>query len=155
MKRLAAILFGAIAIFAALGASAFYTGLYRSVLDPYSSTGSFEGTLAQVDAVANDPARDVLVLCDSRIYAALNPWIASYVSGNLRFINAGVPGTTPRCWYFFDRAVDPGATRFRAIVVPVDTYGDDDGAIGSIDGDQHEADLHYIALRVLPLTANP
>ena len=150
MKRLAPILFGAIAIFAALGAVAFYTGLYRSVLDPYSSTGSFEGTLAQVDAVANDPARDVLVLGDSRIYASLNPWIASYVSGSLRFINAGVPGTTPRCWYFFDRAVDPRATRFRAIVVPVDTYADDDGAIGSIDGDQHEADLHYIAFRVRP-----
>ncbi len=51
---------------------------------------------------------------------------------------------------FFDRAVDPGATRFRAIVVPVDTYADDDGAIGSIDSDQREADLHYIAFRVEP-----
>jgi D-alanyl-lipoteichoic acid acyltransferase DltB (MBOAT superfamily) len=150
MKRLAATLGGALVIFAALGALAFYTGLYRSVLDPFSSTGSFEGTLAQVESADADPTRDVLVLGDSRIYAGLDPWIASYVSGNLRFINAGVPGTTPRCWYFFDRAVDPTARRFRAIVIPVDTYADDDGAIGSIDGDQHEADLHYIALRVEP-----
>ncbi|HTA37586.1 MAG TPA: MBOAT family O-acyltransferase, partial [Candidatus Acidoferrales bacterium] len=150
MRRLPAILCGALAIFAALGALAFYTGLYRSVLDPYSSTGSFEGTLANVEAASSDPARDVLVLGDSRIYAALNPWIANYASGGLRFINAGVPGTTPRCWYFFDRAADPDARRFRAIVVPVDTYADDDGAIGSIDGDQHEADLHYIALQVRP-----
>jgi alginate O-acetyltransferase complex protein AlgI len=150
VKRLAAILGGAIAIFVASSVVTFYTGIYRGVLDPYSSTGSFEGTLAQVDAVASDPRRDVLVLGDSRIYAALDPRIASYVAGNLRFINAGVPGTTPRCWYFFDRGVDPGARRFRAIVVPVDTYADDDGAIGSIDGDQHEADLHYIAFRVEP-----
>ena len=70
--------------------------------------------------------------------------------GDLRFLNAGVPGTTPRCWFFFDRAVDPRATRFRAIVVPVDTYADDDGAIGSIDGDQHETDLHYIVFRMNP-----
>jgi alginate O-acetyltransferase complex protein AlgI len=148
MRRLAAILCGAVAIFAALDALAFYTGIYCGVLDPGSSTGSFEGTLAQAGDVANDPQRNVLVLGDSRIYAALSPRIAGFASGGLRFINAGVPGTTPRCWYFFDRALDPSATKFRAIVVPVDTYADDDGAIGSIDGDQHEADLHYIALRV-------
>ncbi|HEY3674818.1 MAG TPA: MBOAT family protein, partial [Candidatus Tumulicola sp.] len=69
----------------------------------------------------------------------------------LRFLNGGVPGTNPRCWYFFLRSLDPNARRFRAVVIPVDTYADDDSAIGSIDGDQRMADLHYIALAVPPI----
>jgi alginate O-acetyltransferase complex protein AlgI len=151
MKRLGLLALGALLLFAAFGLAAFYTPLYRSALDPFSSAGSFEATLAQVNARADDPARDVLVVGDSRIYAALDPKIASEsAGGGLRFLNAGVPGTTPRCWYFFLRAVDPNAVRFRAIVVPVDTYGDDDGAIGSVDGDLHATDLHYIVFRVRP-----
>lgn len=88
---------------------------------------------------------------DSRIYAGFNPAIATSAAGGAtRFLNGGVPGTTPRCWFFFLRAVDPGTRRFRAIVIPVDTYGDDDSAIGSLDGDRREMDLHYIVFRVRP-----
>jgi alginate O-acetyltransferase complex protein AlgI len=140
----------AAALFVVLGVAFFYTGLYRSVLDPFSSAGSFEATVAQVNGVAANPHTDVLVLGDSRIYAGLDPTIASGASQGLRFLNAGVPGTTPRCWDFFLRAVDPAASKFRAVVVPVDTYTDDDGAIGSIDGDLHATDFHYIVLSVSP-----
>jgi alginate O-acetyltransferase complex protein AlgI len=150
MKRVAAILACALLLFAAADAVTFYTGIYRGVLDPLSSAGSFESTIARIDAVAADPHRSVLVLGDSRIYSGLDPRAAGAASGGLQFLNAGVPGTTPRCWDFFVRAIDPQASRFRAIVIPLDTYADDDGAIGSIDGDLHAADLHYIALRVRP-----
>jgi alginate O-acetyltransferase complex protein AlgI len=125
----------------------FWLPVYRALLSPDSTTGSFERTLAAVDRAAIDPKRDVLVFGDSRIYDGLVPRIADRTSHDLHFINAGIPGTTPRVWSVFARALDPTGTRFRAIVIPVDTYADDDGAIGSEDGNDRFEDLHYIALR--------
>ncbi len=132
-------------IFAAIGALAFRTGLYRSVLDPSSSTGSFESAIAAFDGFSSEPKRDVLVLGDSRVYSGLDPQAAA--TGPLRFLNGGVPGTTPRCWPFFVRAIDPEAKRFRAVVIAVDTYSDDDSAIGSLDGDDRPMDLRYVVFQ--------
>ena len=58
-----------------------------------------------------------------------------------------MPGTTPRCWPFFVRAIDPEAHRYRAIVIPVDTFSDDDSAIGSLDGDDRPMDLRYVVFQ--------
>ena len=93
----------------------------------------------------------MLVLGDSRIYAGLDPSVASAATGGrFRFANAGVPGTTPRTWYFLDRAIDPGAHRYRAVVIPVDAYADDTSAIGSLDADDHPSDLRAIVFRAKP-----
>jgi D-alanyl-lipoteichoic acid acyltransferase DltB (MBOAT superfamily) len=134
----------AFALFAVVDLCAFHTGLYHSVLNPSSSTGSFESAIAQYRGFASERRRDVLVLGDSRIYSGLNPAAASAGSAGLRFLNGGVAGTTPRCWPFFVRAIDPAAGRYRAVVIPVDTYGDDDSAIGSLDGDDRPMDLRYV-----------
>ncbi len=134
-------------IFALVSGLAFHADLYRRVLDPASTTGSFEAAIGDFRGFATDRGRDVLVLGDSRIYSALDPAAASAASGSLRFLNGGVPGTTPRCWPFFLRAIDPTANRFRAVVISVDTYGDDDTAIGSLDGDDRPMDLRYVVLQ--------
>jgi alginate O-acetyltransferase complex protein AlgI len=133
-------------LFAVIDAVMFRAPLYRSLLDPFSSTGSFETAKDRFRKFSSDAHRDVLVVGDSRIYSALDPSVANRAAPGLRFLNAGVPGTTPRCWYVFLRAIDPHAARFRAIVIPVDTYADDDSAIGSIDGDERVADLHFVVL---------
>ncbi|HVN68622.1 MAG TPA: MBOAT family protein [Candidatus Binatia bacterium] len=145
--RTATLLAVALAIFAVVDAVAFRTSLYRSILDPNSSTGSFEAAIDQLRALRADPRTDVLVLGDSRIYSGLDSKAASVASGGLRFLNGGVPGTTPRCWPFFARAIDPNAGRLRAVVIPVDTYADDDSAIGSLDGDDRPMDLRYIVFQ--------
>jgi D-alanyl-lipoteichoic acid acyltransferase DltB (MBOAT superfamily) len=137
----------AFAIFALVDVLAFRAGLYRRVLDPSSSTGSFEAAIAQFNAFRSEPNRDVLVLGDSRTYSGLDPQAASAASGALRFLNGGVPGTTPRCWPFFLRAIDPLSKRFRALVITVDTYADDDSAIGSLDGDDRPMDLRYVVFQ--------
>ena len=146
-KTAALLAAGAFALFALVDFLALRTSLYRAALDPSSSTGSFEAAIAQNRSFRSDPQRDVLVLGDSRIYSGLDPAVAAAAGDGLRFLNAGVPGTTPRCWPFFVRAIDPDATRFRAIVIPVDTYGDDDSAIGSLDGDDRPMDLRYVVFQ--------
>ena len=138
----------AFAIFAIVDFAAFRTGAYRGILDPSSSTGSFERAIEQLGGgFRSNPRTDVLVLGDSRIYSGLDPAAASAASERLRFLNGGVPGTTPRCWPFFVRAIDPHANRFRAVVIAVDTYGDDDSAIGSLDGDDRPIDLRYVVFQ--------
>ncbi len=118
--------------------------LYRNLINPASTTGSFEASIRELQAWKADTTRDVLVLGDTRIYAGLDPAMASENAGGLRFLNAGIPGTNPRCWFFYDRAIDPTAKRFRAIVIPFDSYTDDTSAIGSLDADDHQSDLNYI-----------
>lgn len=141
----------AAALFAAVNFMLFATPVYRTMLDPASSTGSFESARSVLLNISSNPRHDVLVIGDSRIYSGLDPAVAAAASGHaLRFLNASVPGTTPRCWYYFLRAIDPSARRFRALVIPVDTYSDSDSAIGSIDGDQRQQDLHYIVFAVGP-----
>ncbi|MBV9234054.1 MAG: MBOAT family protein [Candidatus Eremiobacteraeota bacterium] len=146
-KSAAGIVAAGFAIFIFVSAVAFRADIYRRVLDPASSTGSFEAAIEAFRGFANDDRRDVLVLGDSRIYSALDPQEARRASGGLRLLNAGVPGTTPRCWPFFVRAIDPDAHRFRAVVIPVDTYHDDDSAIGSLDGDDRPMDLRYVVFQ--------
>lgn len=128
----------------------FGTSLYRAVLAPDSTTAAFEQGLRRVDAASRAGTRDVLVLGDSRIFNGLDEATADRASRGYRFINGGVPGTTPRSWTVFDRSLDAEATRYRAVVLPVDTYSDDDGAIGSVDGNDHAFDLHYIVFHATP-----
>ncbi len=152
-RRVVAVGALALLLCAALDLLVFQTGLYRRLLDPFSSAGSLESSLAAVRRFPAEASRDVLVVGDSRIYSGLDPAVAARASHGLRFLNAGVPGTTPRCWYYYLRAVDPHATRFRALVIPVDTYADDDSAIGALDGNDRDTDLHYLAFRIGPSAA--
>jgi alginate O-acetyltransferase complex protein AlgI len=139
------------ALVAAANVLLFVTPLYRHALDPASSTGSFETARRALTQFPANPRTDVLVLGDSRIYSGLDPTAAAAASGGkLRFIDAAVPGTTPRIWYYQLHAIDPDAKRFRALVIPIDADSDDDSAIGSIDGDQRQQDLHYLTFAVEP-----
>ena len=149
-RRLIGLSAATIAVVAAVNLVAFFGGAYRGFIDPDSSTGTFERAVHALRAARTDPSRDVLVLGDSRIYGGLDPSVAGASSGGLRFLNGGVPGTDPRCWFFFDRAIDPDARRFRAIVIPVDAYTDDTSALGSLDAADHQPDLHAVVFETTP-----
>jgi D-alanyl-lipoteichoic acid acyltransferase DltB (MBOAT superfamily) len=144
----------ALGLFLAADLALFWTPAYRSILEPESTTAAFETTVARLQAYQADRSRDVLVLGDSRIRTDLDPPAADRATGSrFRFINAGVAATTPRNWLYLARAADPDADRFRAVIVPVDTYADDDSALGSIDGDERVYDLHSVVLHTTPRDA--
>ena len=144
----ASLVFAAVLAFVAANFLLFGSSLYRPFLDPSSSVGSFELTVARLRQAGLDRRRDVLVLGDSRVLAGLDLPKADAAGGSLRFVSAAVPGTTPRCWAFLVRAIDPASDRFRAVVIPVDTYADDDSASGSEDGNNRMFDLRFIVFRV-------
>ncbi len=151
MKAIRSPLFLASIVFLVLDVAAFYCGLYVRMMDPASSTAAFDDAVRSLKRYRSDPRREVLVFGDSRIYAGLDPAIASKAAGGFRFLNGGMPGASPRVWYFLDRAIDPEATRFRAIVIPIDSLTDDTSAVGSLDASEHASDLRYFLFTLSPL----
>lgn len=123
----------------ALDAALFRTPYYRRILEPDSYAGQVERVLR---AGGN---QSVAVLGDSRITEGFSPRIADRRQPAFRFLNAAVPGSTPRCWHYLLRDLDPQRSRFKAIVLPVDAYDDEDGPWEWAD---RPLDLNFLAARL-------
>jgi hypothetical protein len=130
----------------ALDALVFRTGLYTSILEPESATGLFELILRRERAA--QPWYGPNLVCtvgNSRF--AYYPRVANEQTATTGFAfrHAGVAGTDVRAWYYMLRDLDPNRNAYRAIVIGVDDYDDEDGAY-DIGGDL--ATLHYTAARL-------
>src|SRR5664279_3128325 len=145
----------AVAGLLALDALLFRTGLYTSILEPDSSTGVFELILRREQQAQPWYGPNLVVtLGDSRF--AYYPRVANEqkASTGFAFRHAGVAGTDVRAWYYMLRDLDPNRDGYRAIVIGVDDYDDEDGAY---DIGDDLATLHYVAARlrfadVIPFT---
>jgi hypothetical protein len=106
----------------------FRTGWYTQYLEPHSSAGSLESELHWLKyAPSLWHAPEVLVAGDSRVAEGFSSSTAdAAVDRRLHFWNAGLPGTTPRVWYYLLRAADPTHRRFSVIVIALDNYSDAD-----------------------------
>ena len=147
------------ALLAAFGVDAllFRTGIYASILEPDSTAGIFELTFrGELLRQAENGDNMVATVGDSRFaYLPRQANLLTPKSG-LVFRNAGAAGTDARAWYYMLRDLDPTARRYRAIVVGVDDYDDEDGY------EDHDDDirvLHYAILRlrltdVIPLASS-
>jgi hypothetical protein len=117
----------ALAAFFAADSLLFRTGWYALHLEPGSSAGSVEYCLHWLQQTPPSGRPEVLVIGDSRIAEGFSTRIGdSTVGARLHFWNFGMPGTTPRVWYYALRAADPTRRRFAAIVMALDKYSDAD-----------------------------
>jgi|SRR5580658_1057879 hypothetical protein len=129
-----------------LDALLFRTHMYASILEPDSSAGLVELILWR-EKRAQRTAGDNLVvtLGNSRMgyvpkVVDLRPQQTGY-----RIRTAGVAGSDPRLWYYMLRDLDPTARRYRAIVIGVDDYDDEDRAFNP---DDNIGALHYCITRL-------
>lgn len=131
--------------FCALEGLAFHTPLYPLVTDPDSTTGAVETKLRDEMRRQKSGPNQVLAVGHSRM--GLIPRIANTVQPETgyMFANIWVGGTTPRCWYYELRAVDPTARAYAAILIPSDDYDELDEYD---DWRNHIQDLHYLAGRL-------
>lgn len=137
---MAARLILAVAFFFALDALVFRTGWYTFHLSPVSTAGYLQSSLwIEEDRPLKYP-RQVLAVGDSRM--GLKPRVANALTPEtrLQFASIAVPGTTPRCWYYMLREVDPDANRYAAIVIGLDTY--DDHTYENLN--ERELDINYL-----------
>jgi hypothetical protein len=128
-----------------IDAAAFRTSYYTAMLQPDSAAGSMElRTLLEMYRKPEGP-KQVLVFGDSRM--GFQPRLANETGApaGYEFGSVVVPGTSPRCWYYQLRDLDPAARRYAALLVPVDSYDDEDR-----EGDPADEimDLRYLIARM-------
>jgi hypothetical protein len=114
---------------------------YPYWVEPDSTTGSVEMRLWNERKRERSGRPEILALGDSRM--PLFPRIANELAEETGYFYAGIsnPGTSPRCWYYMLRDVDPDANLYRAILIPEYRYEDRD----SYDRyDDRIRDLNYI-----------
>ena len=134
-------------VFVVVEAALFRLPWYLQYLQPNSSTGMFELSLYLLRHYRPDHVNEVLAVGDSRMAEGFSAWNATVLSGDQRlyFWNAGIAGSTPRVWYYYLRDADPNRNRFRAIVIGLDHYSDED----SYDSAQNRlTDLNYVVGRL-------
>jgi hypothetical protein len=130
-----------------LDALVFRTRFYTRILDPHTSTGSFEFALSS-EAAREYWARPVLVLGNSIIVQGFSPRLANWsqLARGYQFSSVAVPATWERCWYYLLRDLDPERKRYSVIVVPVESYDDRD--LHEEDFADHIIDARFLAVRL-------
>lgn len=143
---------------------------------------SVMGTIVQTEGLVEHQIvpgkKNIIVIGDSRVSEGFSAVIANATSNrsDLNFIQAGMPGTEPRVWYYFLRKIDPKQQKFSAVVLmashfddghqpydpaarvddltylqPLATYKDAFRIASTFSG--IEARIHAFATMLLPLTA--
>ncbi|MEO7651479.1 MAG: hypothetical protein ABIZ80_13520, partial [Bryobacteraceae bacterium] len=124
----------------------FRTGLYPYILEAESSTGQFEFFLRrELRVQAQHSANLVITVGDSRFAYLPRQANELKAASGLVFRNAGTAGSDPRIWYYMLRDLDPDANRYRALVLGVDSYDEEE------EGSDQENDpraLHYAIFRL-------
>ncbi len=87
----------------------------------------------------------VLGIGDSRMALVAKTANALTPETGYQFGTIAVAGTTPRCWYYMLRAADPNANQYRAIVIGIESYNDDELLE---DYAERESDLNYVLHRL-------
>lgn len=133
-------LLAGIGIFFAIEGLLFRTGLYTRLLEPDSSAGRLQSILRNERQRTGGGAAQVLAIGDSRM--GFRPRTANELDPptGYRFASISMPGSTPRCWFYMLREVDPAASRYAAIVIGVDDYDDEDYE----DIANRESDIRYL-----------
>ncbi len=100
---------------------------YTNYVEPDSSTGLFELILRrELNAQKWYGSNLAVTFGDSRM--AYYTRVSEAVSGRTGLIlrNAGIAGSDARTWYYMLRELDPKRERYRAVILSVPDYGDED-----------------------------
>ena len=140
--------------FFALQGLLFHSGFYSHNMEPDSSAGFLEGHMTWLAATPPAARPRIYVIGDSRVAEGFSARAAvESTDARYDFWNLGVPGTTPRIWYYMLRdlvniRVDTRVDTHRApaaIVVGLDLYSD----LDSIEKPQARvSDLTFLAGRL-------
>jgi len=146
LREIALLLFFALLALLLLDGLIFRVGPYKKILEPDSTAGQFEMVLRR-ELEAQQEYGDNLVATfgDSRM--SYYPREAAKVEPKTGYYlrHAGLAGTNARVWYYMLRDLDPMASRYRAILMAVNDYDDED--LFYDDADDLRV-MHYAAARL-------
>jgi hypothetical protein len=145
-RRIALTLLIACLLLFGLDALLFRTHMYASILEPDSSAGLLELILWR-EKRAQHKAGDNLVVTLGNSRMGYSPKGVDQRPRQTGYVvrTAGVAGSDPRSWYYLLRDLDPTARRYRAVVIGVDDFDDEDSAFYPDDDIRA---LHYSIARL-------
>ena len=136
----------AIAGFLIVDSAIFRSGWYSKYLSPDSTTGEVEYHLLWLNRMPPAKTPSIVVVGDSRIAEGFSSRVANGATGGgINFVNLGMPGATPRVWYYTLRDADPARNRFSVIAIMLDQYSDQDAGE---EGQNRTPDMNYLAQRL-------
>jgi hypothetical protein len=138
--HLAARLGLALLFFFALDALAFRTGYYATILKPESTAGFLQTFIWIEQHRPKTYPRQALAVGDSRVGLKVRIADSLTPETGLQMGTLAVPGTTPRCWYYMLREMDPHADRYDAIAIGLDRY--EDRSVEDLS--ERELDINYL-----------
>jgi hypothetical protein len=134
-----------------LDAAIFRNPVYKRWLEPESAAGSLDLAIDSAAHTALSARNRVLLFGDSQMTEGFSAKLARQTVGpEWQFVNAAVPGSTPRTWYYMLREIDPNKDRFTVVALPLPDYDDVDVPI-TYGGDHwdndsdRELDAHWLA----------
>lgn len=145
MKRAYAILLLSLAAFLCLQWAVFHSGLYAYWVSPSSSTGYVETILYNESIRPKDGPNQIVGIGDSRMALVTKTANQFTAETGFSYGTVAVAGATPRCWYYILRAADPDANKYRAVVLGLESYNDDETYEDLAD---RESDLNYMAAQL-------
>ena len=151
LKLAAAILF----VLVLVDAAVYRSGLYERLVEPESTAGTLLGGVRAAQHFRDPARKNILVLGNSQVGEGFSARTAdaSSARADLHFINASVPGTSPRVWNYLLREADTEANHYAAVVmmVPYDSFGI------QVDPAGYPLDTSYVTpvLRLADLTDYP
>ncbi len=120
---------------------------YPAILEPESAAGMFELVLKTERTRKLHAGTEVLVMGDSLVSEGFSAKIANGCGkeAGWHFSSAAIPGSSPRIWYYLLRDLDPTASRYGIVVLPLHHYNDD-----GEDDDLRDRilDLHWAIARL-------
>jgi hypothetical protein len=117
------IVFSVLCLFA-LDNLLFRSGLYDLIVSPVTTGGKLVDMVRFNKALQTDPARDVLLMGNSRTEWGFGTgeFAQIYPRATIRPLMGAVPGSNVEWWYYQLRAQDPHHDRYAAIMIPLDGY---------------------------------
>lgn len=145
MKRAYAILFLGLAAFVCLQATVFHTRLYAHWVHPSSSTGYVETILYNESIRPRNGPNQIVGIGDSRMALVTKTANQFKAETGYEYGTVAVAGAPPRCWYYILRAADPDANKYKAVVLGLESYNDDETLEDLRD---RESDVNYLAAQL-------
>jgi hypothetical protein len=145
VKRAYAILFLGLAAFFCLQLAIFHTRAYAYWVSPSSSTGYVETVLYNESIRPKNGPNQIVGIGDSRFPLVTKVANEHTAQTGYQYGTVAVAGATPRAWYYILRAADPNANKYKAVVIGVESYNDDETFEDLSD---RESDLNYMAARL-------
>ena len=127
-------------LFCGLEGVVFRSGFYTSYFEPNSTAGLLRAVLHDEALRYRPGTAYVQTLGNSRMALELRVSDRLVSQCGYTFGRLAAAGTHPRCWYYMLREADPDARKYAAIVIPMDSYDDEDWENMA----NAEVDIHYL-----------